>query len=168
MLFSIFSPPLLFPKWECVGKKGSSLLFGHRKHQMWPGRLFMTSFSFRIFLFRRTRTDIHVRQFCSLVGVMAICFVGPMLFTCLWIELLRKIQFVIKSSSCSGTCGINVCWKAKETAARRLLNWQDPLCKSPVGAVPLRGLPFLVVLQLLHSSQALPPHSEVELRDQRR
>ena len=27
MLFSIFSPPLLFPKWECVGKKGSSLLF---------------------------------------------------------------------------------------------------------------------------------------------
>ena len=85
MLFSIFSPPLLFPKWECVlAKRGQVCFFGHRKHQMWPGRLFMTSFSFRIFLFRRT--DIHVRQFCSLVGVMAICFVGPMLSTYLFVN----------------------------------------------------------------------------------
>ena len=82
--FPSFHRRFYFPSENVLAKRGQVCFFGHRKHQMWPGRLFMTSFSFRIFLFRRT--DIHVRQFCSLVGVMAIRFVGPMLSTYLFVN----------------------------------------------------------------------------------
>ena len=41
--FSSFHRRFYFPSENVLAKKGSSLLFGHRKHQMWPGRLFMTS-----------------------------------------------------------------------------------------------------------------------------